>query len=177
MSAKTAKYKKNSKIGKYYQVETGLVINSTEEKLVIGRIKGDEFIPLDQDDDIEQTLKLCEDSGLKFDQTLVSFEEEEEEDAQSVKSAVSEKVQVTTQPTVQPQPTPVVQPADRSDVLTELVQLLHTQNEQMKEFVGRMIQKSSANSATDAELIATKQTLAETRKELDALKAKLKSLF
>ena len=168
-TTKTSKYKKDKTIDKYYQVGTGLVINSTEEKVVIGRLKNGQFVPLDQDDEIEQTLKLCEDNGLKFDETLVNFEEDEDTE-QEVKSVPEE-----TKPEESAPKESVNSSTDTS--MVELAQMLQQHNEQLRSFVTRIMAKNSSSSETEKELAVAKQNLVDTRKELDALKAKLKSLF
>jgi len=72
MSSKITKLvlKKNKKLDKIYHPETGLVFKSATEKVVIGRIVDDEFIPLD-----EEALELCEQNHFKYDESLVETEE------------------------------------------------------------------------------------------------------
>lgn len=67
MSSKSkAVFKKHRKLGKIYDAETGLVIKSQTEKLVIGRIVDDEFLELD-----EEAVKIAEENGYKIDPSLV----------------------------------------------------------------------------------------------------------
>ena len=73
ISKKLAKHKKT---GRLYNKDTGLVFNSAEkDRLVIGRLDNDEFVPLDQ-----EAVDLCEKHGVKYDESLVEVEEGEEED-------------------------------------------------------------------------------------------------
>jgi hypothetical protein len=66
--------KRNKKLDKIYNPDSGLVFNSSsKDKLVIGRIEDDEFISLD-----EKALELCEEYNFKYDESLVETEEEKE---------------------------------------------------------------------------------------------------
>ena len=64
MSSKSIKLvlKKNKKLDKIYHPETSLVFKSATEKIVIGRIEDDEFVPLDQ-----LCVDLCLQNNFKYD--------------------------------------------------------------------------------------------------------------
>lgn len=65
--------KKNKK-GQIYHSDTNLVFKSASEKIVIGRLSGDEFISLD-----EEALELCEKNGFAYDESLVETESNQNE--------------------------------------------------------------------------------------------------
>jgi hypothetical protein len=70
--------KNNKKLGKIYNPDTMLVFDKAgTDKLVIGRIDGDEFVSLD-----EQAISLCKEHDLKYDTTLCEEAEEEEQGAE-----------------------------------------------------------------------------------------------
>lgn len=67
--------KKNKEIDKIWHPESGLVFKSSTEKLVIGRFKDGEVIPLD-----DEALDLCTQWKFKYDTSLVEEVDEEEGD-------------------------------------------------------------------------------------------------
>lgn len=113
MSSKAAKLvlKKNKKLDKIYHPDTGLVFKSATEKVVVGRIVDDEFIPLD-----DEALELCEKNHFKYDESLVETEETEEteqkpseEKKSSKKSSHEETVE---EPSEEEEQTPKVKSKD-----------------------------------------------------------------
>ena len=62
--------KKNKTINKIWHPESTLVFKSSNEKLVIGRFKDGEVIPLD-----DEALDLCVQWKFKYDTSLVDEEE------------------------------------------------------------------------------------------------------
>lgn len=82
--SKKTVYKRNKKLGKIYHPDSGLVIKSAKEKIVIGRIDGDEFVPLD-----ETALELCEKWNFKYDESLV--EETDASDSEEEELPVEKK--------------------------------------------------------------------------------------
>lgn len=67
-------FKKHKALDKVYHPESGLVIKSATDKVVIGRISDDEFVSLD-----DECLELCEKYGFKYDESLVAEPEENPE--------------------------------------------------------------------------------------------------
>ena len=90
MSSKGIKLnlKRNKKLDKIYHSETNLVFKSVNEKVVIGRIENDEIIPLD-----ESCIKLCDDWGLSYDDSLVEQTSSTEENQQQVSEPVVQELQ------------------------------------------------------------------------------------
>ena len=84
MSSKATKLvlKKNKKLDKIYHPDTGLVFKSATEKVVIGRIVDDEFVPLD-----DEAVELCEQNQFKVDESLLESEETEEQPAEKKKTS------------------------------------------------------------------------------------------
>jgi len=95
MSSKTAKLvlKKNKKLDKIYHPDTGLVFKSATEKVVIGRIVDDEFVPLD-----EEAVELCEKNSFKVDESLLETDEAEEPETKK-KSSSKKKSEEETEET------------------------------------------------------------------------------
>uniref|UniRef100_A0A6C0EJW1 Uncharacterized protein n=1 Tax=viral metagenome TaxID=1070528 RepID=A0A6C0EJW1_9ZZZZ len=86
MSNKTrVTYKKNKKLDKIYHPDSGLVIKSAKERIVIGRIDDGEFVPLD-----DVALELCEEWDLEPDKTLLEDEEDEDVDEKTKKKSKDE---------------------------------------------------------------------------------------
>jgi outer membrane biosynthesis protein TonB len=95
-------FKKHKALDKVYHPDSGLVIKSATDKVVVGRISEDEFIPLD-----DECLELCEKYGFKYDETLVAeedgAEEEAEQDAEETPEEVAEETPETVEPEKQPE--------------------------------------------------------------------------
>jgi hypothetical protein len=77
---KTLKMKRNKKLDKVYLSDYQLVVNSQEDRTVIGRIENDAFIPLD-----EKALEMCKKYGFPYqgeekEKEKDEDQEEEEED-------------------------------------------------------------------------------------------------
>ena len=79
--------KRHQKTQKIYYPENKLVVRSNTEKIVIGRIDNDIFIPLD-----DEAIRLCEEHNLKYDESLVENSNDQEEDEQVSKSESKESV-------------------------------------------------------------------------------------
>jgi hypothetical protein len=82
--------KRHKKTDKLYHPESSLVFKSATEKLVIGRMDGDEFISLD-----DETLDLCEKHQFKYDESLVETVSENEQVSEVVNDVVNETVNET----------------------------------------------------------------------------------
>ena len=77
------KLKKHTKTGKFYNPDTMLVFNSSDKnRLVVGRLDNDEFIPLD-----EEAISLCDEHQIKYDESLVTTEETTEENSNNTNDA------------------------------------------------------------------------------------------
>jgi len=94
--------KKHKKLGKIYQDKSMLVFKSATERLVVGRIEDDQFIPLD-----EKAVELCEEYGHEVDKSLL---DEAEADVQE---EVEEK-EIDAEESVEPLPEPVVEPPSKA---------------------------------------------------------------
>jgi len=80
-------YKLNKKLDRIYHVESNLVVKSQAEKLVVGRLENGEFIPLD-----ERAVELCDEFGLKYDESLVEDDSENAEEPSERPSEVPKDV-------------------------------------------------------------------------------------
>lgn len=93
MSSKGLKLtlKRNKKLDKIFHGETNLVFKSVNEKIVIGRLEGDEFLSLDG-----ICIELCEEWGLSYDESLIektstTEEENEEQPKEETKENLNEQ--------------------------------------------------------------------------------------
>lgn len=187
-SKATGTFVQNKKLDKIVHKESNLVVNNQKEKLVIGRVFEKAFIPLEDDTEVEKTLQTCAEFGLKYDESLVQFEEEsEEKEAEEEARSASDQREV--EKVVEPlserrearpsqeqsEPTPRKETVERakSESPSDLSALLQKHTEEMIAFV----KKVSSNSASMSELSAVKKELEETKKELDGTKKKLKALL
>jgi septin family protein len=165
MSSKSkAVFKKHRKLGKIYDAETGLVIKSQTEKLVIGRIVDDEFLELD-----EETVKIAEENGYKIDPSLI---EDGDNNDQSSEAEVSEEA-----PKSKTEERKVSAAKSETKVETkgkaggDLPSLL-------KKFTSdfeKALEKSERESSKRIEELEA--TLASTKKELEETKKKLKGVL
>lgn len=69
MSSTKITLKRNKKLDKFFNEESGLCFKGPSEKIVIGRIENGAFISLD-----EVALELCEKYGFTYDESLVQEE-------------------------------------------------------------------------------------------------------
>ena len=74
MSSKLSCLKRHVKSGKIFFSDTKLVVKSASEKIVIGRIFNDDFLPLDK-----EAINLSKQIGLQYDKNLLEETEEETE--------------------------------------------------------------------------------------------------
>lgn len=185
-------FKKHKALDKVYHPESGLVIKSATDKVVIGRISDDdEFISLD-----DECLELCEKYGFKYDETLVAEQEENpeveekpEEDAEEEPEAEPEtkKKSKAKEPEAEPeepQPEPKKKTKEESkkapekpkgnDVMSELSSLVSSHSESLTTFVQSLLDRSNENQDKCSKLEAEISTL---KTQLDDTKAKMKKLL
>lgn len=170
--------KRNKKHDKIYDATTGLVIRSTKDKVVIGRLVDDEYIPLNA-----EMVELCDELGYEYDESLLASEptneseEESEREASSSQEASQETTPVQQEASqeakreipevnntiVFSRPTPEVQ----------LSYILEQHKNALYEFVNSL----GANSELESTLASVRVELEETQKELLATKTKLKKIL
>lgn len=206
MSSKAAKLvlKKNKKLDKIYHPETGVVFKSATEKVVIGRIVDDEFIPLD-----EEALELCEKNHFKYDESLVETEEatEEEKPVEAKKSSKKSEARNSSQEeTVEEEEKPATQSkkaveeepkvsavkkssdpvkvgqskgnASSDDVMSGFATILSRYNKELQDFFAVRQAEVQKESQTDKERIAELETqVSSLKKELEDVKKKLKGVL
>jgi len=86
MSAKAKlKFSRSKQLDCIYNKDSGLVIKSEKDRVVIGRIEDDAVIPLD-----EKALELCEKFGLEPDKTLLEETAQEEAEPEETEEAEEE---------------------------------------------------------------------------------------
>lgn len=169
--------KRHKKLDKIYYPDNNLVINSQTEKLVIGRISDDEFVPLD-----DEALELCEKLGLKYDESLVQTEEEETE---APKEEEEEQEQVQEEP-VQEEPVQEEQPVPKAKVTPPEEEKPASKNNidavgvivQNAKMLGDLLMSKMKEATVDKERVAElEKQLSATKKELDDVKKKLKGVL
>ncbi len=166
----------NKKLDKIYHPETKLVIKSKSDRTVVGRIDGDSFIPLDEDDDASNTIELCEANGFKYDETLVDVQAEDDEEPKVVnanpkQSSKSEDEESVKQTPVKPA---LEQPRPKLD---DLAIALAKHTKEMLDFVSKLQTVSQSNPSLEKDLVSVRKELDETRKELETVKKKLKTVL
>ncbi len=176
--------KKNKKLDLIYHPETMLVFKSATEKVVTGRILDDEFVSLD-----EEALKLCDENGFKYDETLVETEdqvEETEEETADQEEVVESQVETKTSKKEPVQEEPVKKESSTKnekapEILKPFFDLLERQNKELCDFMrGR---QSDSDSLREKNLSLEKQVkeLAEKNevvsKKLDETQKKLKGVL
>jgi outer membrane biosynthesis protein TonB len=194
-------FKKHKALDKVYHPESGLVIKSATDKVVVGRISDDEFVSLD-----DECLELCEKYGFKYDETLVAeqeseenpeveekpeeeAEEEPEEEAEpepKKKSKVkeSETKAETEEPQPEPQPEPKKKPKEDgkkapekpkgNDVMSELSSLVSSHSESLTAFVQTLLDRSNESQDKCSKLEAEISSL---KTQLEETKTKMKKLL
>lgn len=92
MSAKL-KLKKHKATGSIYHPDSKLIFRSAKDHTVIGRLKGNDVISLD-----EKAVSLCEKFDLKYDESLLNEEEESEAGTEEEESGDEEDEKETPPP-------------------------------------------------------------------------------
>ena len=195
MSSKTAKLvlKKNKKLDKIYHPDTGLVFKSATEKVVIGRIVDDEFVPLD-----EEAVELCEKNSFKVDESLLETDEAEEPETKK-KSSSKKKSEEETEETEETEEPPkgkkappkeeekkpvndskAATPAKDSkatpanDSLDCFAKIIARHNKELQDYVSGHQTESEAVKEQVAEL---EKQLASAKKDLEEVRKKLKGVL
>lgn len=181
MSSKTKKIvlKRNKKLDKIYHLDSGLVVNSAKEKLVVGRIENDEFVVLDQ-----TALDLCKKFDLKYDETLVDSdddeEDEEDNEVNSEKEEEEKEEEEKEEETKAVSRKSSVQETKKSDSSTEakVAELMLSTQKKLLELVKQMTPDKDSSSGEElekvkAELEDTKVELAKVKKDLSKAKKKI----
>ena len=176
MSSKSkAVFKKHRKLGKIYDAETGLVIKSQTEKLVIGRIVDDEFLELDED-----TVKIAEENGYKIDPSLIedgdneqSSEADGAEEEPKPKSKTEERKVSAAQsePKVEPKVESKGKAKPPAQTGSDLPALLKKFASDFEKALEKSEQESSKR------VVELEAVLASTKKELEETKKKLKGVL
>lgn len=176
MSSKSKKivYKRNKKLGKIYHPDSGLVVKSAKEKIVIGRIDGNKFVPLD-----DTALDLCDEWNLKYDESLIDFEDADDSSEDEAEKSPKKKSQKSAdeesddeekvpsrKASTKKSNTPVQPPAD-------FAALIARQNKELQDFVAGV----TGNGDNDERVAELEKELADTKKELTETKKKLKGVL
>jgi len=164
MSAKTVSFKKHKKSGEIYNLENLLVYKSADgkplkEKIVIGRIFEEEFVPLD-DEAVEQCGKL----GLKYDETLLKetaeAEEAEETEEQTEETEEAEEAEETQEQAEETEEVPELKKETKKESQKEM-------KESKKDSPSILTQLEKFISDKEAQSLLDKSSIDELKKQLE----------
>lgn len=103
-------FKNNKALGMIWHPESGLVLKSKDEKIVVGQCVDDELIPLN-----DEIVELCNEWHLKYDESLLKKEEPEEEEVEEEEAEPEEEPEEEEAPKVAPSQRKKIVPEKEED--------------------------------------------------------------